>query len=226
MATARKLTPRQERFVQEYLKDLCATKAARRAGYSAKTADRIGPELLAKTCVAEAVAEAQRARSARTRVEADRVLAELGCLLSVDMGEILDFTQDVPRLKTPSEIPESARRALQSVKVKRYMEGDGDDAKEVEVTEFKLHDKNSAIRTALQHLGLMRERVELTGEAGGPVRTQGEVKHDIAADLAPYASAIRSFLSGGDRGPLSPDSPQQPVDSPEADSQAGPVPAP
>ena len=34
----------------EYLLDLNATGAARRAGYSKKTADRIGPELLGKTC--------------------------------------------------------------------------------------------------------------------------------------------------------------------------------
>ncbi len=226
MSRGGKLTPKQERFVQEYLKDLCATKAARRAGYSARTADRIGPQLLAKTWVAAAVAEAQRARSARTRVEADRVLAELGCLLSVDIGEILDFTQDVPRLKTPSEISESARRALQSVKVKRYMEGDGDDAKEVEVTEFKLHDKNTAIRTALQHLGLMRDRVELTGAAGGPVLTQGDVKHDIAADLAPYASVIRSFLAGGSGGPLSPNGAAEPVHPAPPDAAPGPVPTP
>ena len=44
-----KLTEKQKRFVQEYLVDLNATAAARRAGYSEKTADRIGPELLGKT---------------------------------------------------------------------------------------------------------------------------------------------------------------------------------
>lgn len=50
-----KLTEKQKRFVQEYLVDLNATAAAKRAGYSAKTADRIGPELLGKTCVSEAI---------------------------------------------------------------------------------------------------------------------------------------------------------------------------
>ena len=45
---ARKLTPKQELFVQEYLIDLNATQAAIRAGYSVKNADKIGPELLGK----------------------------------------------------------------------------------------------------------------------------------------------------------------------------------
>ena len=49
------LTPKQKRFVAEYLVDLNATAAAKRAGYSAKTADRIGPELLGKTCVSQAI---------------------------------------------------------------------------------------------------------------------------------------------------------------------------
>jgi len=42
----RNLTPKQQRFVQEYLVDLNATQAAVRAGYSRRNADKIGPELL------------------------------------------------------------------------------------------------------------------------------------------------------------------------------------
>jgi phage terminase small subunit len=40
------LTPKQTRFVEEYLIDLNATAAAIRAGYSAKTANQQGPRLL------------------------------------------------------------------------------------------------------------------------------------------------------------------------------------
>ncbi len=42
------LTPKQQRFVEEYLTDLNATQAAIRAGYSAKTAEVIGYENLRK----------------------------------------------------------------------------------------------------------------------------------------------------------------------------------
>jgi phage terminase small subunit len=40
------MTPKQKRFVEEYLIDLNATQSAVRAGYSKKNAGRIGPELL------------------------------------------------------------------------------------------------------------------------------------------------------------------------------------
>ena len=44
----RGLTPRQRRFCEEYLVDLNASAAARRAGYSADTARQIGAENLTK----------------------------------------------------------------------------------------------------------------------------------------------------------------------------------
>ncbi len=44
-----KLTPKQRRFVEEYLIDLNATQAAARAGYSPKTARQIATENLKKT---------------------------------------------------------------------------------------------------------------------------------------------------------------------------------
>lgn len=71
------LTPKQERFVQEYLVDLNATQAAIRAGYSAKTASRIGQQLLAKTCISEAIQKAMKKREKRTEVTQDYVIAKL-----------------------------------------------------------------------------------------------------------------------------------------------------
>ncbi|WP_375183503.1 terminase small subunit, partial [Marinobacter sp.] len=68
------LTPRQQRFVDEYLIDLNATQAATRAGYSAKTAASQGERLLRNVDVAAAIAAAKKARTERTEVDADYVL--------------------------------------------------------------------------------------------------------------------------------------------------------
>lgn len=77
---AGKLTPKQERFVAEYLVDLNATQAAIRAGYSEKTADRIGPELLGKTCVAAAIQSAMAERAAKIKRSAEDVLNDIRSL--------------------------------------------------------------------------------------------------------------------------------------------------
>ena len=82
-----KLTPKQARFVEEYLLDLNAAAAARRAGYSEKTADSIAAQLLSKTKVFEAVQSAVAARSAKTEITAEYVLENLKRLSERCMGE-------------------------------------------------------------------------------------------------------------------------------------------
>ena len=72
------LTPKQERFVEEYLVDLNATQAAIRAGYSPKTANEQASAMLAKPSIQEAV-QAQRAKvSERTMRTVYDVMADIG----------------------------------------------------------------------------------------------------------------------------------------------------
>ena len=87
-----KLTDKQRRFVEEYLVDLNATGAARRAGYSEKTADRIGPELLGKSWVSAAIQEAINQRSRRTEITQDRVLNELAIVAFGEGSDEKDST--------------------------------------------------------------------------------------------------------------------------------------
>ncbi len=72
----RKLTARQERFVDEYLVDLNATRAAIRAGYSARTAHSCGPRLLANAGVATAISAAKQARAEATQIDSAWVLRQ------------------------------------------------------------------------------------------------------------------------------------------------------
>lgn len=87
---AARLTDKQKRFVAEYLVDLNATAAARRAGYSAKTADRIGPELLGKTCVSEAIQDAIQERQQRTEITQDYVIKKLKEITDKDASDAQD----------------------------------------------------------------------------------------------------------------------------------------
>ena len=84
----RKLTARQEKFIDEYLIDLNATQAALRAGYSAKTAHSCGPRLLANAGVAAAIAAAKQARAEATKIDSDWVLREAVTLYQRCIQEI------------------------------------------------------------------------------------------------------------------------------------------
>ncbi len=71
------MTPKQERFVQEYLIDANATQAAIRSGYSEKTAYSAGQRLLKHVEVVAALAKAQAARVERVEITQDYVLNRL-----------------------------------------------------------------------------------------------------------------------------------------------------
>ena len=72
-----KLTPKQKEFIAQYLVDLNATAAARRAGYSLRTAYAIGAENLRKPQIAKAINEAMTERSSRVEITQDKVLKDL-----------------------------------------------------------------------------------------------------------------------------------------------------
>lgn len=84
------LNERQQRFVLEYLVDLNATKAAMRAGYSARTAGSQGFDLLKKPEIQQALAQARHEQQERTHINADRVIAEAWAIFTADPRELVE----------------------------------------------------------------------------------------------------------------------------------------
>ena len=72
-----RLTPKQEAFVREYMIDLNATQAAIRAGYSEKTANRIGAENLTKPVIQEAIQQLHKAAEEKCAVTVEWILSEI-----------------------------------------------------------------------------------------------------------------------------------------------------
>ncbi|HEV2546316.1 MAG TPA: terminase small subunit [Stellaceae bacterium] len=102
-----RLTPKQRRFVIEYLIDMNATQAALRAGYSKKNPKPIAWELLHKRpAVAEAISKELAAREKRILISGDRVLQQLARIAFADVRELAqagDDGVDVTSLKTLSD---------------------------------------------------------------------------------------------------------------------------
>lgn len=71
------LTPKQQRFCDEYLIDLNATQAAIRAGYSQKTANRIASENLSKPVIKEYIAARMAEKESELIADQDEVLKYL-----------------------------------------------------------------------------------------------------------------------------------------------------
>lgn len=145
------MTRKQKLFIEEYLIDLNATQAAIRAGYSPDTAYSIGQENLKKPEIKARIDKAMAKRSRRTGVSADRVLMELAKIGFANIDDLVDLKTG----QIKDEASQDDLSCIQSVKVKLTEWGTE--------REVKMYDKKSALVDLGRHLGMFKDRVELSG---------------------------------------------------------------
>ena len=148
------MTPKQQRFCEEYLVDLNASQAAQRAGYQAKNLAVCASKLLIKPNIQAAIQEAMDARSQRTEITQDRVLRELALIAFADMREYVEWGPDGIELIKSADLLEEASRVV--AEVSQTVTKDGGTIK------FKLHDKKVALELLGRHLNIF-------GDVGTPV---------------------------------------------------------
>jgi len=101
------LSPKHARFVAEYLKDLNATQAAKRAGYSEKTAKQQGTRLLSYAAIQESIAQGNRKILSAHGVTAERIIARLEKIAFGDIRKIVEWDSKSVTLKPSTELSES-----------------------------------------------------------------------------------------------------------------------
>lgn len=164
------MTDRQRVFCDEYLVDLNGTEAAKRAGYSAKTARVMAQQNLEHPAVIEHLSKLMKERAERTQLTADRVITEVARLGFSDLRKLFD---DKGALLPVTAWPEDMAAAVSSVEVDELFEGFGENRVQVGYTKkVKLWDKPRALELLGKHLKLWVERVEASGPNGGPIQTR------------------------------------------------------
>lgn len=167
------LEPRQQVFVQEYLRTLNATKAALAAGYSAKTARQQASALLSKPDISAAIERAHSRTLNRYEVSRERIVAEQA---SIAFGSMADYTriQDGSLVLDFSTMTKRQASVIQEIQTevevvtpqKRAEEGDDCEAAAPEVrvvkTKLKLYDKGRALEYLGRPFGLSNINVRLT----------------------------------------------------------------
>lgn len=152
------VTPKHRLFALEYLKDLNATAAAKRAGYSKKTAYSIGQQLLKKLEIKTFIEAAQKKREDRLEITQEKWLRELARVYFADVTDYLqrDKKSSVVQIKPFEEFPEGASRAIESIEEKISLS-------EGRHLKVKLHSKLEAGRLIGQHLGYLKDQVKVPG---------------------------------------------------------------
>lgn len=172
------LTPKQQRFVDEYLVDLNASAAARRAGYKGDP-NTIGPRMLANVGIQAAIAERQKTLRERVEITQEMVIAELAKIAFGDQRKVMSWGPTGIKLRPSTEL--SADEAAAVAEVSETVTASGGTMK------LKTHDKVGALKLLGEHLGMFKQKVELTGKDGGPVATRSErdlTDEELAAELA------------------------------------------
>jgi len=106
----RKLTAKQEKFCQEYIKGLNGTQAAIRAKYSKKTAKVIATENLSKPSIMKRLAELQKPALEESKLDAQYVLKRLKQIDELDILDIMN--DDLSEFKLLSEWPKEWRISI------------------------------------------------------------------------------------------------------------------
>ena len=92
MAT-KKLTPKQNKFCLELLKDFNASQSALRAGYSKKNYGHIGWELLQKTTIQQRLQELTAKQEDKNEITVSEIIQDLKILKDRCMQEIQVFNK-------------------------------------------------------------------------------------------------------------------------------------
>lgn len=165
------LTPKQERFCEEYLIDLNATQAAIRAGYSANTAREQGAQNLSKLNIQEKIAELKAERSKRTEITQDRVVKELAAMAFANVTDYARVEGGLVFITPTAELTPTQQAAI--VGIKQTQAG----------IEIKLS-KDRALEMLGRHLGMFNDKLELSGAVANPYAnlTEAELKKLADAD--------------------------------------------
>lgn len=151
------MTPKQERFVEEYLVDLNATQAAIRAGYAASGARTEGTRLLADANIADAIAALKVERSEKTGIDAAWLLKRLADEALADVGDLYEADG---RIKSVHDWPLIWRQGLVAgLEVETIGEGAG------RLTKVKLSDRIKRIELIGKHIDVQafKDKIEHSG---------------------------------------------------------------
>lgn len=163
----KRLTPKQLRFVQEYLKDLNATQAAIRAGYSSRTAMQQGSRLLSKAEVAQAVAERADRVTAKAEVTVERIVQEAAAIAFHDARKLF---RDDGTLKDPHELDDETAAAIAGLEVEELFEGRGKAREHVgRLHKVKRWEKTKALELLAKYRKMFDDAPKVNVNAGAIV---------------------------------------------------------
>jgi phage terminase small subunit len=148
----RSITDKQALFVEHYVQSLNATQSAIKAGYSAKSAEWQGYQLLQNPLVSAAISQYSEKRSQNIGLTTERLLQEAMRLAFFDIRKLVDGEGNPIPIQ---QLDDDTAAAIQGLELATEKSRD-DDGVVTTVRKYKIADKNSAIERLFKHKGLFK----------------------------------------------------------------------
>ena len=148
------MTEKQKIFADEYLIDLNATRAYKVAYPSVKkdeTAAQAGSRMLRNVKVADYIQNRMQERQNRTEITQDRVLEELAAIAFSRATDFAEVRNGRVTIKNTAGLTEEQIKAIAGIKKGKFG------------IELKLNDKEKALELLGRHLGMFKDRLEVSG---------------------------------------------------------------
>lgn len=148
------MTKKQKIFADEYLIDLNATRAYRVAYPSVKkdeTAAAAAARMLRNVKVAAYIQERMQERQKRIEITQDMVLQELAAIAFAKATDYAEIKNECVKIKDTGDLDEQQVRAIAGIKEGKFG------------VEIKLNDKEKALELLGRHLGMFKDKVEVSG---------------------------------------------------------------
>ena len=169
------LTAKQESACLKYIE--CGNKSeAYRHAYNTEnmkpeTINKRAYELFDTGAITGRVEELRSAIQKRTEVTVDAVVKELALLGFANMMDYVRISDDGEPFIDLSDLTREQAAAISETMVEDYVEGRGEDARQVRKVRLKFHDKKGALTKLGEYLGMFTQKVEHSGPGGGPIPT-------------------------------------------------------
>jgi phage terminase small subunit len=223
------LTIMEAAFVREYMRDGNGTRSVLAAGYrlSRESAHVHAYRLLRKHQVASAVKKRQLHLRGAVEITLQDLVMILAPLCTGNLADITKIGESGEPYFDLSELTRDQFAAIQELTVEDFLEGRGENAREVRRIRVRLADRIAATRTLAEILGILRKRVEIEDVTPQPIPQ--EVVKRLSDDqlrrlvaIGERAKAEQRAILGEtepDTGPLRPAtitlSPSEPSDQSE-----------
>lgn len=148
------LTDKQKIFADEYLIDLNATRAYK-AAYPRVKSDEVaranGSRLLTNANVADYIDKRMQDRQERTEITQDMVLEELAAIAFARATDYAEVKKGAVVMKDTDGLSEKQIKAIAGIKEGKFG------------IELKLNDKEKALELLGRHLGMFKDKIEVSG---------------------------------------------------------------